>query len=1044
MSTMEDQFQVSKRFSPSRLQFGGPSTSQRLQRSSSAKNKPPEPLRRAVADCLSSSAPSSYSSEAARTLRDYIAAPSTIDMAYGVLLEHTLAERDRSPAVVARCVALLKRYLLRYVPKVQTLRQIDLFCLNLIAEYDSVTYGRTSLWSRSLGEQSGAMVTSGNILSPSTAANFASRSLLKSLKFVRSLVAQHIPKLKPAAFSGGSASAKQALPTLSSLLRRSFNAQLGAEIADGRESPKRKEVSSLSVLGSSNYERVNDGDDIKYISIDALKWRWPGDREHQLPSFVTESDGFPRPQDIRTHGLLEVGAAALLVGDTEAKMKDQSWRYTGIQKIPDIDQLLQPSSITTATNFASAGSHLKAITAAKRMKPGPHQVWMDAPVSTFRPQARPLFQYRHYSEQQPLRLNPAEVGDIIAAVCSETSSPNLKHMTMSSRLSNHSGKPSMDVAASVLIKLIIDMYVLDSETAAPLTISMLEEMLLSPRAACRVRVFDLILNLGVHAHLLEPVLSDDPPAIEEDDSSQEPYINSEGQLVTLVHQNTESFVQNKISTAIDKFESWIFVILCRVLLLLVQIEEREEIVWSSALSCLFYFVCNRGKIWRYRLEGLDIRVVKVLLEISREHAWAEAVHCKLIGMLANMFYQLSDAPPTSAAIGPTFIAERVNLLGGIEFICLEYSRANLRDEKRNLFTVLFDYVLYQINESCSVDGGSFGIDEIQFIATMLILVDAPEAFYVAVKHGVEGIGEILRRSISAALSKSPNYERLDLLLEKITKKFDTIITNFTRLDNEFSYMICITKSNKSLERIEDQLIDSEISMKVKFSWATLHSLLHSERSAYRHNGYIWLVELLVSEISEEGEKSIWLNIRNLQQQIGIAGSKDSSKRSSVPLSVWILCRLLNSENNVVRWGFLFVVEKLLVRCKLLLDENEMQHLGREDMAAYVLGDKCLEKAIAVVDIMSSSLLLVYQINETDRINILKMCDMLFSQLSLRRLPSHGTPFEDLTTPAKNSSKKDDSGGYNEPGLHNLLKVKSVVKASFLAVRALGPAMVTFL
>ncbi|KAK1297953.1 hypothetical protein QJS10_CPB14g01498 [Acorus calamus] len=534
------------------------------------------------------------------------------------------------------------------------------------------------------------------------------------------------------------------------------------------------------------------------------------------------------------------------------------------------------------------------------------------------------------SEQQPLRLNPAEVGDIIAAVCSETSSPNLKHMTMSSRLSNHSDKPSMDVAASVLIKLIIDMYVLDSETAAPLTISMLEEMLLSPRVACRVRVFDLILNLGVHAHLLEPVLSDDPPAIEEDDSSQEPYINSEGQFVTLI-------------------------------------EEREEIVWSSALSCLFYFVCNRGKIWRYRLEGLDIRVVKVLLEISREHAWAEAVHCKLIGMLANMFYQLSDAPPKSAAIGPTFIAERVNLLGGIEFICLEYSRANLREEKRNLFTVLFDYVLYQINESCSVEGGSFGIDEIQFIATMLILVDAPEAFYVAVKHGVEGIGEILRRSISAALSKSPNYERLDLLLEKITKKFDTIITNFTRLDNEFSYMICITKSNKSLERIEDRLIDSEIKMKVKLSWATLHSLLHSERSAYRHNGYIWLVELLVSEISEEGEKN----------------------------------------------------------------ENEMQHLGREDMAGYDLGDKCLEKANAVVDIMSSSLLLVYQINETDRINILKMCDMLFSQLSLRRLPSHGTPFEDLTTPAKNSSKKDDSGGYNEPGLHNLLKVKSNIQGEFL-------------
>lgn len=63
------------------------------------------------------------------------------------------------------------------------------------------------------------------------------------------------------------------------------------------------------------------------------------------------------------------------------------------------------------------------------------------------------------SEQQPLRLNPAEVCEVIAAVCSETSSTNTNTMTVSSRLSNNSGKPSIDVAVSVLIKLVIDMYV---------------------------------------------------------------------------------------------------------------------------------------------------------------------------------------------------------------------------------------------------------------------------------------------------------------------------------------------------------------------------------------------------------------------------------------------------------------------------------------------------------------------------------------------------------------------------------------------------------
>lgn len=47
-----------------------------------------------------------------------------------------------------------------------------------------------------------------------------------------------------------------------------------------------------------------------------------------------------------------------------------------------------------------------------------------------------------------------------------------------------------------------------------------------------------------------------------------------------------------------------------------QIQEKEESVWASALSCLLYFVCDRGKIRRSRLEGLDIRVSHLLPDVS--------------------------------------------------------------------------------------------------------------------------------------------------------------------------------------------------------------------------------------------------------------------------------------------------------------------------------------------------------------------------------------------------------------------------------------------
>ncbi|KAJ6892217.1 hypothetical protein NC651_025421 [Populus alba x Populus x berolinensis] len=449
---------MSSTFSPSRNSSG----SSRLQlqlgvvsrlRSSSLK-KPPEPLRRAVADCLSSSSSVAATSQhgissvtltdAPRTLRDYLAAPTTTDLAYGVILEHTIAERERSPAVVGRCVALLKRHLLRYKPREETLFQIDRFCVSLIAECDLSLKRRSLTWSGSPNQQS--VSSTSTIYSPSPPVYFfASGALVKSLNYVRSLVGQHIPKgpFQPPSVS-------RQLPTLSSLLSRSFDFQLSP--ASGGESSEKKDTTTLPVSNLSNVENVEMAEDLDYIAVDVLQWRWVGG-----PFLSTESDRPVDLHDVSICKFLELGAAALLVGDMEAKMQGQPWKYFGTSDMPYLDQLLQPSSATTITNSTSARPHLRAITASKRSKAGPRQIWEDSPVSTFRPRARPLFQYRHYSEQQPLRLNPAEVCEVIAAVSSETYSSSANHLTISSRLSNNSGKPSMDVAVSVLIKLVIDM-----------------------------------------------------------------------------------------------------------------------------------------------------------------------------------------------------------------------------------------------------------------------------------------------------------------------------------------------------------------------------------------------------------------------------------------------------------------------------------------------------------------------------------------------------------------------------------------------------------
>ncbi|KAL1079991.1 hypothetical protein V6Z11_D10G259700 [Gossypium hirsutum] len=932
----------------SRLQLGTASGVSRL-RSSSLKK--PEPLRRSVADCLSSSSSSSFSpaagagglssyhhgsqlvlNEASRTLRDYLAAPSTTDQSYIVILEHTIAERERSPAVVGRCVALLKRYLLRYKPSEETLLQIDRFCVSLIAECDISPNQRLSPWSRSLNQQSGSSAISTSSASASPllpVSSFASVALVKSLNYVRSLVAQHIPKrsFQPAGFAGATLASRQSFPSLTSLLSRSFNSQRYP--VNVGESSEKKDATALSVSNLSNIEDADRIENPEYIAHDVLKWRWL--RDHQSP--FTECDHSAYVQDMSAHNFLE------------------------------------PSPVTTIANSASARSHLRAITALKRSKGGPHQI----------------------CEQQPLRLNPAEVCEVIAAVCSETSLTNANTMTVSSRLSNNSAKPSMDVAVSVLIKLVIDMYVLDSGTAAPLTLSMLEEMLSSPRTACRVRAFDLILNLAVHAHLLEPLIIDDNSAIEEE-YSQELLLNSEDQLTTQGRRKLASSKKLGSTSSIDKFESWILNILYDILLLLVQIDEMEEAVWASALSCLLYFVCDRGNIWRNRLKGLDIRVVKSILVISRINSWAEVVHCKLVCILTNMLYQVPDESTKAVMSTANFLVDQLDLIGGIDFIFIEYSLSTSRDERKHLYVVLFDYVLHQINETCISTGASeYNDDEIQPIAALLTLADAPEAFYISVKLGVEGIGELLRRSLSTTLDRYPNSERLHTLLENITEKLDRIISSFTHLDTEFFQLKQITKSNKLKGNVEGSSTRNSVAMKAKLAWSILHSLLHSDRILYRQNGFIWLGDLLIAEISDSRNGSIWSNVRSLQNKIAYAGVHDSSDPSDIPLSIWLMCGLLKSKNNSIRWGFLVVLERLLMRCKFLLDESEMQQPSNSDVSPGNR-DTRLEKAITVIDIMSSALSLVAQINETDRINILKMCDILFSQLCLKVPNSNLMPF----------------------------------------------------
>lgn len=95
----------------------------------------------------------------------------------------------------------------------------------------------------------------------------------------------------------------------------------------------------------------------------------------------------------------------------------------------------------------------------------------------------------------------------------------------------------------------------------------------------------------------------------------------------------------------------------------------------------------------------------------------------------------------------------------------QYALVNSKEERKNLYSILFGYVLHQINETCvATRVNEYGDDEIRPLATLLAQTNAADAFYISVKLGVEGIGGLLRRSIASPLSRYSNSERLNTVL----------------------------------------------------------------------------------------------------------------------------------------------------------------------------------------------------------------------------------------------------------------------------------------
>lgn len=91
---------------------------------------------------------------------------------------------------------------------------------------------------------------------------------------------------------------------------------------------------------------------------------------------------------------------------------------------------------------------------------------------------------------------------------------------------------------------------------------------------------------------------------------------------------------------------------------------------TLSIASLYYYG-NKSECTCGLFTCVFLQVVKALIETSRVNSWAELVHCKLVCILTNMFYQVPDESTPAAMSTASFLVDQVDLIGGIDFIFIE-------------------------------------------------------------------------------------------------------------------------------------------------------------------------------------------------------------------------------------------------------------------------------------------------------------------------------------------------------------------------------------
>mmetsp|Transcript_43738 Transcript_43738/g.71107 ORF Transcript_43738/g.71107 Transcript_43738/m.71107 type:complete len:893 (+) Transcript_43738:253-2931(+) len=493
---------------------------------------------------------------------------------------------------------------------------------------------------------------------------------------------------------------------------------------------------------------------------------------------------------------------------------------------------------------------------------------------------RPLFLYRYYQEQVPLRLSSNEVKQVVNAVITPSSEEQQERI----------------IASKVLIKVLMDVYSTDA-TESSVLLSVFLEMVSSRDADTRAHAFSLLFNLSIHVHMFEPLDTSSAEAPPSDidssatESTPDKSLHSKPLPSSLEGKHSKDAGEESQHSSADagfmpsssfhQIHEDLALKLCEMLLCMVQQDEREDRVWNAALNCMFYFMTTQGKVLWHRLCHVDVRVLAAFVVHSSVGAlWGDEVHRYLLQMLITQLY-----------VNGELSEQMIDRIGGVQILVEHYANARSFETRESLFMVLFDYVIKRLSSRrLAIDH-----EQVSVLLEVLKRFDAAEAFAKFFKVLPDNFVEtVVRFVFFEQLKRHPDLHDLSSRLEK------SLVVAFL-YDIEKLSQACTGLDAEFQEHLQAMMTARPEKLGEHFN--VLNALLTSDLVSDRRNGETWLFSLIRLKYESGG------------------GSVSPSLLSATEAC---LAGLLQSYSADTRRIYLSITEKLMIMLRGKAgDENKL-------------------------------------------------------------------------------------------------------------------------